>query len=390
MKDRTSMYPGRVKLVPVPGMANTYTMSWADEPLQEGTPLNKATLLSDTVAAALRLSGDDTTVNDALGAVAENFSRVTAANRSPGGSDAGKTGDVWVDITDASELKYTLYICIGENEYGYFWAVLNRLTKTLKTKVFTTSTAWTVPDGIVGYVDVKVFGGGGSGGGNYYGGGGGGSGYFEEWSGKLTPGDTYAITIGKGGAASTTTAGNAGGSTSFGSLVSAAGGKGGSGYTGGAGGSSGGCGARGSRSTGASFGHGGDIDYSKLAIKNAPTAGRDTNGLAIDPLGKGNGSPGSSTPPSKATGDGSYGGAGGGGGYGGNGGNGRQVGGGGGGGFGSSGNGGDGATALANTGGAGGYAAGGGGSYAGYNGGAATGAGGSGICMVLYYAVEVA
>ena len=50
MQDRVPQYPGRVTLVPVPGMANTYTMKRADEPTQQGTPLNKATLLTDETA----------------------------------------------------------------------------------------------------------------------------------------------------------------------------------------------------------------------------------------------------------------------------------------------------------------------------------------------------
>ena len=65
MKDRISLYPGRVKLNPVAGEANTYDMVRADQPTQEGTALNKANLLSDETAAALGLAGDPT-VNDAL------------------------------------------------------------------------------------------------------------------------------------------------------------------------------------------------------------------------------------------------------------------------------------------------------------------------------------
>lgn len=51
MKDRVPVYPGRVKLTPVSGQENTYDMVRADEPTQEGTPLNKATFLKDTTAA---------------------------------------------------------------------------------------------------------------------------------------------------------------------------------------------------------------------------------------------------------------------------------------------------------------------------------------------------
>lgn len=40
--DRIPTYPGRVKLIPVPGQADTYDMVRADEPIVVGTPLNKA------------------------------------------------------------------------------------------------------------------------------------------------------------------------------------------------------------------------------------------------------------------------------------------------------------------------------------------------------------
>mgnify|MGYP004657688167 CR=1 FL=1 len=51
MQDRVPLYPGRVTMTPVAGQANTYDMARADDPTQEGTPLNKATLLKDATAA---------------------------------------------------------------------------------------------------------------------------------------------------------------------------------------------------------------------------------------------------------------------------------------------------------------------------------------------------
>ena len=51
MQNREPTYPGRVTLTPVFGLANTYDMDRADQPLQPGTPLNKATLLKDATAA---------------------------------------------------------------------------------------------------------------------------------------------------------------------------------------------------------------------------------------------------------------------------------------------------------------------------------------------------
>ena len=55
MQDRVSLYPGRVKLEPVAGQANLYDLTRADQPTQEGTPLNKASLLSDATAALMGL-----------------------------------------------------------------------------------------------------------------------------------------------------------------------------------------------------------------------------------------------------------------------------------------------------------------------------------------------
>lgn len=51
MRDRVPLYPGRVTLTPVAGQENTFDMVRADQPTQEGTPLNKATLLKDTTAS---------------------------------------------------------------------------------------------------------------------------------------------------------------------------------------------------------------------------------------------------------------------------------------------------------------------------------------------------
>lgn len=55
MKDRVPLYPGRVTLTPVSGQANTFDLTRADQPTQEGTPLNKASLLKDATAALFGL-----------------------------------------------------------------------------------------------------------------------------------------------------------------------------------------------------------------------------------------------------------------------------------------------------------------------------------------------
>lgn len=56
MVNRVPLYPGRVKMTPVSGQANIYDMVRADSPTQEGTPLNKATLLKDSTAALYGLT----------------------------------------------------------------------------------------------------------------------------------------------------------------------------------------------------------------------------------------------------------------------------------------------------------------------------------------------
>ena len=378
MKDRTSMYPGRVKLVPVEGMANTYTLSWADEPQQEGTPLNKATLLSDIVAAALRLSQEDPTVNDAFAGIVSGFSMVTAKTRPPVAADGGKAGDLWLDITSAANHEYSLYICLGVNDGGAIWASAASYRKVLKTELIKESGSWTVPGRVVGDAKVTVFGAGGSGARHdsvaSSPGAGGAGGYRQEWTGQLNPGDVYYITIGKGGAGAASSSGKTGGSTSFGSIVSAAGGTGASAIKGGTGGSGGGAGGGAGRigefGVGEQFGSGGNSS-------TAPTAGIDTTSMGMLPEEQGTGAPGTTA---------SGGGGGGGGGYGGMGGNGTSYGGGGGGGFGKNGNGGNGAELRTGKAGSGGYCAGGGG--CGSTG--TPGAGGSGICMITYYVMEVA
>lgn len=75
MKDRIPKYAGRVKLNPVPNQPNTYDMERADEPLQEGTPLNKNTLLSDDIALKMGLKDDDTP-NDALQSLFEKGNNI--------------------------------------------------------------------------------------------------------------------------------------------------------------------------------------------------------------------------------------------------------------------------------------------------------------------------
>jgi len=106
-----------------------------------------------------------------------------------------------------------------------------------RTQTFFTSGTFTVPPNVTS-VRVEMLGGGGAGGatnnstaggtlvGNNGSGGGAGGYCYANFTG-LTPGATYAVTVGPGGLAVANAAGGNGGTTSFGALCSATGGAGG-------------------------------------------------------------------------------------------------------------------------------------------------------------------
>lgn len=82
MQDRISTYPGRWKLTPVPGETNVYDFERADDPIVAGTPLNKATFLTDAAAAAIAaLTGNTPALpTEALEALASVFDAVGVAD----------------------------------------------------------------------------------------------------------------------------------------------------------------------------------------------------------------------------------------------------------------------------------------------------------------------
>lgn len=385
MKDRAPTYPGRVKLTPVEGQENKYTLEWADEPVQEGTPLNKATLLADTVAAMLGMTQDDPTVSDAFLYIYQNFAKMTVANREPTAEDIGCPGHLWLNTNNVNDYEYKLSMCIGGSDGAYIWRRIKYTKKKLHTEVITESTVWTVPAHI-GKIHVMCYGAGGAGGGSgTYGGGGGGGGYYAAAEFDLAEGEDVTVTIGAGGTCrGSTTSGGSGGSTAFGTYLSASGGGGGDIPDGGSGGSGGGAASLDAKSNakfgvGNQFGSGGGYSVTTQTAVDA-TAGVDTSGMQDVPeTGRGTGAAG-------ANGSGTtYSTFGGGGGYGGNGGAGSAggyasyAGGGGGGGYGKMGDGGS-------SGNDGGYGAGGGGG--GYSGSGRGGTGGGGICAVTYYNME--
>lgn len=263
MRNRIPTYPGRVRLVPVAGMENTYDLIRADEATDEGTPLNKSTLLTDGTAKALRLVQEDPTVDDALFRLSDACMVIERAG-APSGAVPAKVGDLYIDTAASPK---GVWVCAFEDEGGgTTWQRLLVLQRVMKTEVILSSTSWSVPTNIDSDIDILVFGGGGGGGnsGNQNGGGGGGGGHMNRYSGTFSPGAAYAVTIGAGGGC-----GEAGGVTSFGNIVSASGGESGhavgttpysgSGGSGGTGGGAGGASNQNLVESSASFG--GDGTY---------------------------------------------------------------------------------------------------------------------------------
>ena len=130
---------------------------------------------------------------------------------------AGKPGIAPTDIVPiagAPMLRYTLPILPPGR---------------IAQEVHTVDAVWRAPQG-VRWARVRVVGAGGGGGGgdSNYSGGGGGAGGYAEGIVQVVPGESYAITIGQGGAGNIAgQTGRAGGDTAFGGLVRASGGKGG-------------------------------------------------------------------------------------------------------------------------------------------------------------------
>jgi hypothetical protein len=112
MTDRVPTYPGRVKMIPVEGEVNTYDMQRADSPVEEGTPLNKASLLQDATAALAGL--DNTAVpNDVFAKILTHLLKLQVVVI-PGagwtGTEAPYTQTVNVPYVSADETEQGVFI----------------------------------------------------------------------------------------------------------------------------------------------------------------------------------------------------------------------------------------------------------------------------------------
>ena len=248
---------GRMLITPENGSAPFYaTVTMADEPLEEGTPLNKANLLTDEAEISLFGSAENRTVNDAfmgLGAQlklimgdmasitvtvkdhAENpaknvlvsgiYSETgSAVYTNAGGVASGyiAEGNQTISVTgyaDLEDVSKTLVVVKGST-------IAETLTPTRKNFAKFTSSQNTKFSGNVSTIDVSVVGGGAggeravvSGGGVVANGAGGSGGYVVTTDGiEVTPNHLYPVVIGSGGKGggktSTSSASTGGGSSS--------------------------------------------------------------------------------------------------------------------------------------------------------------------------------
>ena len=261
MQDRVSLYPGRVKLEPVAGQANLYDLTRADQPTQEGTPLNKANLLSDATETAMFGAAANRTVDEAFAGLAvqiklimSNTAAITltlkdsAGHAIPGvlvqgiltesgqavysGTDGVAAGHIaegsqTIKVTGYADIEdYTETIAVTKGT-----TITKALTLTTRNFFKITSSKSVKFSGNVNTVDVTVVGGGGGGGGGaasnsnagQIGGNGGGGGYCVAQAGQqVSPNVAYPAIIGAGGNGGAAapyewegTSGGNGGSTSF-------------------------------------------------------------------------------------------------------------------------------------------------------------------------------
>lgn len=135
MQDRVPLFPGRVKMTPVAGQANTFDMVRADDPTQAGTPLNKATFLKDATAALYGL-GTGAVPDDVLAWIGA-YNTYWWRRRTPGGA---RYVEVQSDIHDAialfspnvetSQVIYSKQLTIDQNNGNAALGAVLTLPKT--------------------------------------------------------------------------------------------------------------------------------------------------------------------------------------------------------------------------------------------------------------------
>ena len=119
MRNRIPTFPNRIKLKAIEGQTDTYDMERADEPVEEGTPLNVATLFSDEAANIWGLT--DATPNDAFIKIKEELDKNTkwhiiGENETTSDNVSVVNIELTEDLIQANECVALLYA--DANNYG--------------------------------------------------------------------------------------------------------------------------------------------------------------------------------------------------------------------------------------------------------------------------------
>lgn len=134
MKDRIPTYPGRVKLTPVTGSPDLFDMEMADEPTQVGTPLNKATFLTDETEVAIWGDVADRTVDNALQALKKSTINGAIGDIRVSAVDLeAESGGKWL-VCDGRELSVSGYSKLSQ-VLGYYKNLVFEETSNEKYKI---------------------------------------------------------------------------------------------------------------------------------------------------------------------------------------------------------------------------------------------------------------
>ena len=162
MKDRVPLYPGRVILNPVSGQENTYDLIEADQPLQEGTPLTKANLLSDPTAAAIAsatgiANSDNPVINEMLANIAAVIGtnlKLTKTGSYVGTGTKGQSNAVQLAIGFCP--VFVAVLAAGSGRQGLI--IYDKTSDTFCSKTYNWSDHLTVQyaDGVLSYYTTNL------------------------------------------------------------------------------------------------------------------------------------------------------------------------------------------------------------------------------------------
>ena len=136
MKDRESLYPGRVQLTPVPGQPNLFDLVRADQPTEPGTMLNTANLFRDTTALSLGLTAE-AVPDDALQILKALNIGTELTSLAP--LDANEAGGTWLPL-DGRTITAAAYPALVELAQNYYPRVLSQAAIS---QTFTVQPRWT-------------------------------------------------------------------------------------------------------------------------------------------------------------------------------------------------------------------------------------------------------